>query len=457
MELLKTAAAAAISVALLAGCNDDSNTTTSTDVRVATYNLSFDRNSYEDLVEEMQITKAEQDALMTKWFAGELTDEELATTEKVIQIKNVAAIIQTERPAVLMMGEFNNDGLGENEEAIEGFKNNYLAVSQNGLGATSSEEDLLAPISFDYAESFSTNTGLLSEFDLDRSGTVALPGDAWGFGFYHGQYAFGLLSQYPIDTDNIRTFQTFKWKDMSGESNPTITNCDDENNPIPEGLACGDEWYTEAAWAAKPLSSKNHVDAPIIIPTASGDKTIHLLLSHPTPPVFDTVTENNKLLNSAEIKFWDDYISNADYIYDDQGIIGGLADDASFIIMGDLNADPENGDGYLESIQNLLSHQRVNTEATTGTYVPTSVGATECVDTGDCNENTYPERITSTFSLRVDHIIPSTELSVIGSGVFWPASYEDGRLLVNDERVGNYGDGKDLSSDHRLVWIDVAL
>lgn len=172
MELLKTAVAAAISVALLTGCNDDSNSTTDTtltDVRVATYNLSFDRNSYEDLVEEMQITKAEQDALMTKWFADELTDEELATTEKIIQIKNVAAIIQTERPAVLMMGEFNNDGLGEDQEAIDGFKNNYLAVSQNGLGATSSEEDSLAPISFDYSESFSTNTGLLSEFDLIES------------------------------------------------------------------------------------------------------------------------------------------------------------------------------------------------------------------------------------------------------------------------------------------------
>jgi len=460
MELLKTAVAAAISVALLAGCNDDNNSTTDTtltDVRVATYNLSFDRNSYEDLVEEMQITKAEQDALMTKWFANELSDEELATTEKIIQIRNVAAIIQTERPAVLMMGEFNNDGSGEDQEAIDGFKNNYLAVSQNGLGATSSEEDPLAPISFDYSESFSTNTGLLSEFDLDRSGSIALPGDAWGFGFYHGQYAFGLLSQYPIDTDNIRTFQTFKWKDMPGESNPTVTNCDDANNPIPEGLACGDEWYTAAAWTVKPLSSKNHVDAPIIIPTASGDKTIHLLLSHPTPPVFDTVTENNKLLNSAEIKFWDDYISNANYIYDDQGVTGGLADDASFIIMGDLNADPENGDGYLASIQDLLNHEQVNTDATTGTYVPTSVGASECVDTGDCSENTYPERITSTFSLRVDHIIPSTDISVTDSGVFWPASYEDGRLLVNDERVGSYGDGKDLSSDHRLVWIDVAL
>lgn len=460
MDFIKTIAAAAVSLALLTGCNDDSNTTeqtTNTSVRFGTYNLSFDRYSYEELVEELQITSTEQTALMTKWFSGDLTDDELETVEKVIQIKNVAAIIQSERPAVLMMAEFNNDGTGDDKDALTGFQTNYLSVSQNALGATSSEEQLLDPIEFGYSESFATNTGLLSDYDLDHNGSIELPSDAWGFGYYHGQYAFGLLSQYPIDTDNIRTFQTFKWKDMPGESNPTVTNCEDEANPIPEGLSCGDNWYTDEAWAEKPLSSKNHVDAPIIIPTANGDKTIHLLLSHPTPPVFDTVTENNKLLNSAEINFWNDYISNSDYIYDDNGVTGGLDEEASFVVMGDLNADPESGDGYLATIQTLISHERVNTTATTGTHVPTSLGASECVDNGDCDDTTYPERITSTFSLRVDYVIPSTDMEVNDSSVFWPASYENGRLLVNDERVGSSGTGKDLSSDHRLVWIDTNI
>ncbi|WP_019616941.1 endonuclease/exonuclease/phosphatase family protein [Psychromonas ossibalaenae] len=464
MKFLKTAAAAAISVALLAGCNDETTTITNpveptepTNVRFATYNLSFDRSTFEQLVAEMQITASEQEALMTKWFAGTLTDEELKVAEKVIQIRNVAAVIQTERPAVLMMGEFNNDGQGENQDAIKGFRLNYLAVPQNGLGTTSTEKKMLEPIQFAYAENFSTNTGLLSEFDLDRDGTVALPGDAWGFGFYHGQYAFGLLSQYPIDTANIRTFQDFKWKDMPGETNPTITNCEDENNPIPDGMKCGDEWYTAEAWAQKPLSSKNHVDAPILIPTEDGVKTVHLLLSHPTPPVFDTVTENNKLLNRAEIDFWNDYVANSDYIYDDAGVKGGLGLDASFVVMGDLNADPESGDGFLDSIQNLINHERVNVQATDGVYAPNSFGSTECVADGDCDYSTYPDRITSTFGLRVDHAIPSVDLNIIDSGVFWPATFEENRLLMNDDRVGKYGNGKDISSDHRLVWIDAEI
>ena len=464
MNFLKTAAAAAISIALLSGCNDETiinnpvePTPDSTNVRFGTYNLSFDRSSFEQLAAEMALTAPEQDELMDKWFDETLTEDELKVAEKVIQIRNVAAIIQTERPAVLMMGEFNNDGMGENQDAIKGFRLNYLAVPQNGLGTTSDEKKMLEPIQFAYFENFSTNTGLLSEFDLDRNGTVALPGDAWGFGFYHGQYAFGLLSQYPIDTDNIRTFQTFKWKDMPGETNPTITNCDDENNPIPEGMKCGDEWYTAEAWAEKPLSSKNHVDAPILIPTADGEKVVHLLLSHPTPPVFDTVTENNKLLNRAEIQFWSDYASNADYIYDDAGVKGGLGLDASFVVMGDLNADPENGDGFLDSIQNLMHHERVNVLATDGVYAPSSLGSTECVALGGCGDSTYPDRITSTFGLRVDHAIPSNDLNITDSGVFWPASFEDGYMLMNDERVGKWGNGKDISSDHRLVWIEAEL
>ncbi len=464
MKLLKTAAAAAISMALLSGCNDDTTiinpvepTPDATNVRFSTYNLSFDRSTFEELVKEMQITAPEQEVLMQGWFDETLTDAELKVAEKVIQIRNVAAIIQTERPAVLMMGEFNNDGIAENQDAIKGFRLNYLAVPQNGLGTTSDEKKMLKPIQFAYAENFSTNTGLLSDFDLDRDGKVALPGDAWGFGFYHGQYAFGLLSQYPIDTDNIRTFQNFKWKDMPGEVNPTITNCDDEKNPIPDGMKCGDEWYSAEAWAEKPLSSKNHVDAPILIPTATGEKVVHLLLSHPTPPVFDTVTENNKLLNRAEIDFWNDYVAGEDYIYDDAGKKGGLGLDDSFVVMGDLNADPENGDGFLDAIQDLMNHNRVNTLATDGVYAPSSFGSTECYALGFCKENTFPERVTSTFGLRVDHAIPSNDLNIIDSGVFWPATFEEGHMLMNDKRVGKWGNGKDISSDHRLVWIEAEL
>ena len=39
------------------------------------------------------------------------------------------------------------------------------------------------------------------------------------------------------------------------------------------------------------------------------------------------------------------------------------------------------------------------------------------------------------------------------SGVYWAASYEEGRKLFNDPRIGEKGSGKDVSSDHRMIWI----
>ena len=72
-------------------------------------------------------------------------------------------------------------------------------------------------------------------------------------------------------------------------------------------------------------------------------------------------------------------------------------------------------------------------------------------------DNPYPNRLTSNFGLQVDHAIPSHNLRIIDSGVYWPANGELGRLLVNDERIGKKGKGKDVSSDHRMVWIKATL
>ncbi|MCL1068714.1 endonuclease/exonuclease/phosphatase family protein [Shewanella olleyana] len=476
MKVLPTAAAFAVSALLLMGCNSNNDdfsqhtqpdviksTDAIKDVRIGAFNLSFDRNSFSDLVTEMSLNQAQQDALMRKWFDKSLTDEDKTLAEKVIQIRNVAAIIQTKRPAVLLMSEFNNDGIADDSQAIDNFQRNYLSVPQNALGATADKYKALEPIEFGFFENFATNTGLLSGYDLNHDGKIALPADAWGFGVYHGQYAFSLASQFPIDTDNIRTFQHFKWKDMPGETNPVISNCQDKKYPIPAGKACGDKWYSDAAWAEKPMSSKNHVDAPIIIPTANGDKVVHLLMSHPTPPFFDTVTENNKRLNRAEIKFWHDYISGSgSYIYDDQGQTGGINNEASFVILGDLNADPHSGDGYLDTIKDLMDSKQVNQDVTHGNKAPHSLGGPECFSTSECRKNNrdinYSANITSTSGLRLDHVIPSSDLNVSGSGVFWPTVSEQGHLMMKDPRVGKWGGGgKSVSSDHRLVWIDIKL
>lgn len=58
MKTIKTSLALLIGAALLTGCNDDDTKYVNvqpTEVKIATYNLSFDRATFEALVNEMQI------------------------------------------------------------------------------------------------------------------------------------------------------------------------------------------------------------------------------------------------------------------------------------------------------------------------------------------------------------------------------------------------------------------
>ncbi|EKO3911653.1 endonuclease/exonuclease/phosphatase family protein [Vibrio metschnikovii] len=449
-----TPTALLLSSALLLGCNQDIDTmaTPEKTLKIATYNLSFDRNTFAELVTEMQVEPAQQQALVEAYLAGKIDQKDKKLAQNIIQIRNVAAVIQHNRPDVLMMAEFNNDGTGEDTSALIGFQNNYLSVAQSRQGA-GGEPDL-EPIDYPFAKAYATNTGLLSEFDLDNNGQKGqLPGDAWGFGFYHGQYAFALLSKYPIDASQTRTFQHFKWKDMPNADIPTITICDGSQK-IPQGMVCGDPWYSDAEWQQVRLSSKNHVDAPIIIPTADGEQVIHLLMSHPTPPVFDP--GKNQQQNAAEVQFWHHYIQNQPYFYDDAGNTGGLANNEKFVIMGDLNLDPVAGDGLSEIMQALHADPLLNQKVTQGTLYPSSLGAAEFAAQRSLT-HPHPQRITSTFGLGVDYALPSANLTVIDSGVYWPASDQVGYRLMNDSRLGRYGDGKDVSSDHRLIWVEVKL
>src|SRR3546814_3782709 len=60
------------------------------------------------------------------------------------------------------------------------------------------------------------------------------------------------------------------------------------------------------------------------------------------------------------------------WLCDDAGRCGGLDPDARFVIAGDLNNDPTDGDGRHEAIVELLEHPRVLRHAT-----PRSEGAVE--------------------------------------------------------------------------------
>src|SRR5690606_9041607 len=107
------------------------------------------------------------------------------------------------------------------------------------------------------------------------------------------------------------------------------------------------------------------------VPIDVNGHELHLLVSHPTPPVFDGKEDRNGRRNFDEIRFWADYIQPhlSDYIYDDNGATGGLGAEKAFVIAGDLNASVESKDNVPGAIDQLLDHALVNANKT-----PTSKG-----------------------------------------------------------------------------------
>ncbi len=377
------------------GAENRKNPVRDSDTRFATFNASLNRFNAGDLINDL-------------------------STPLNSQAANVAETIQRTRPDVLLINEFDFDAGGV---AAQLFQDNYLSVSQMGA----------LPIHYPYRYVAASNTGVPSGFDLDNNSSVGGPGDAFGFGFFEGQFAFVVYSMHPIDTANIRTFQNFLWRDMPG-------------NLIPAGF------YDPAELDVFRLSSKNHVDLPIEI----GEETVHFLVSHPTPPVFDGPEDRNGTRNHDEIRFWADYVTGgatAAYIYDDGGTFGGLGEGDLFVIAGDQNADPFDGDSVAGAAQQLLDHPLVNTSIT-----PSSPGGPEqAVLQGGANASHLgdPAFDTADFSdsapgnLRVDYVLPSAQLELLDAEVFWPLSSDPLFRLV--------GTFPFPTSDHRLVWIDVEV
>ncbi len=371
-------------------------------VRFATFNASLNRSNAGDLGAELAVPGSAQPA-------------------------TIAEIIQRTRPDVLLINEFDFD-----PTAAEDFRDNYLEVSQNGA----------TPIEYPYLFIAPSNTGIPSGFDLDNSGGAGdfAPNDAFGFGFFPGQFGMVVYSMYPIDMDAVRTFQLFLWKDMPGANLP--------DDPATQEPA---DWYSAEELDVFRLSSKSHWDVPIMM----DNKVVHFLTSHPTPPVFDGPEDRNGTRNNDEIRFWADYIipSRSGYIYDDNGMPGGLPPGAMFVIAGDQNADPNDGDSSPGAAQQLLDHPLINTKVT-----PDSEGGPEqSALQGGANAThlSDPAFDTADFSdsapgnLRADYVLPRKNLQIQDAGVFWP--------LSSDPLFSLVGTFPFPSSDHRLVWIDVRV
>lgn len=337
--------------------------------------------------------------------AGDVADR-LASGDDA-QAKKIASVIQSVRPDILLVNELDFD---DQQRSVAGLR------EMLGRGDE--------PIEFAYHYAPPSNTGIDSEMDLDGDGVLGGPADAFGFGIYPGQYALAVLSRFPIKDASVRRFDKFLWADLP--------------DAVPPMLPDGSAFYDQATWSKLRLSSKSHIDVPIQIE----DRVLHLLASHPTPPVFDGPEDRNGLRNKDEILFWQHYIDGTlsleetpignTPIADNVGDAGNdqskptlaLEKNGSFVIAGDLNSDPDRGDSIRSGISRLLDHRRINDVR------PRHAG-------GDTTA-LFGER-----QIRVDYVLPSIDLRIQQSGVYWPTTGPQAEAVT--------------ASDHRLVWIDIAV
>ncbi len=324
------------------------------------------------------------------------------------QIKTVLAIINTVRPDILLLNDFDYD---------------YGSVALGLLAAQLEQSGLR------YAHKFALrpNSGMMTTLDLDGDHRTFGPGDAQGFGDFAGSQGMAILSRFPVLTTEVRDFSALLWKDLPGAKLPRQFD-----KPFP----------SDTAQAQQRLSSKGHWDVPVELPDGS---VLHLLASHPTPPVFDGPEDRNGLRNRDEIRFWSLYLDGAALAGFDARA------PASFVILGDLNADPNDGEGSHSAISNLLAHRLVQDP------LPVSRGGVDAsqrqagqnqkhttdpsLDTVDWDESRTPG------NMRVDYVLPSSDLTVSGAGVFWPAP--------DQERFELVGSDGQTGSHHRLVWVDI--
>jgi len=138
------------------------------------------------------------------------------------------------------------------------------------------------------------------------------------------------------------------------------------------------------------------------------------------------------------------------YIYDDAGRRGGLHFGRPFVVLGDLNSDPFDGDSTGNAARQLLRNPMVARRP-----VPSSDGGVEAAALQGRENNTHqsdPAFDTADFgdaapspgNLRVDYVLLSRQLRIKRAGVFWPTQQDPLAALV-------------AASDHRLVYVDVKL
>lgn len=262
-------------------------------------------------------------------------------------------------------------------------------------------------LGFDHSFALLPNSGMATGLDLDGNGRVGEARDAQGFGMFSGDSGMGLLSRWPIDASGVRDLSDLLWRDVPGAT-------------LPKGLP----WSDDIA-AIQRLSTTGHWIVPVLAPGGP----IDIMAFSATPPVFDGPEDRNGLRNRDELRLWTQVLD---------GAFGPVPRD--FIIAGNANLDPADGDGLRDAIRAFLADPRLTDPQ------PRSAGGLAAADrdqTGDPALDTADWPDGAPGNLRVDYVLPAADWSVTASGVHWPPPDDTGAALA------------EAAGPHRLVWVDL--
>lgn len=259
-----------------------------------------------------------------------------------------------------------------------------------GLVALTALSDRLAE-PYPHLFALRPNAGWPTGVDVDGDGRLAEAQDAHGYGRFPGEGGMALLSRLPIAADEVADFSDVLWRDLPGGRGAAVLS--------PEALEVL-RLPTMGLWRV-----------PVVLPSR---QRLQLFTLHAGPPVFDGPEDRNGIRNEDEIR---------QLLAQVEAWSGG-----PFAVMGTLNVDPEpgRGEGRRAVLSELLTHPSVQDPIP---LAPDGTAATTNWAEPD------PGR------LRVDYILPSTDLSVQAAGVHRTA----------DDPMA------ELASGHRLVWMDIWL
>ena len=318
--------------------------------------------------------------------------------------ESVARIVATVAPDVLLLTKFDHD---------------------HGLVALNAFADLVRAQGHDLPHLFAVrpNSGRQTGMDMIGDGRVNTPDDAQGYGAFAGVAGMALMSRLPVDHAEVRDFSAFLWRDLPGARLPQ---------------QAGQPFPSAQVFDVQRLSTTAHWEVPLILPDGG---VLRVLGWYASPPVFGGREGRNRLRNHDETMFW---------VYLLDGVLGMAPPQEPFVLMGDSNLDPYDGDGIHDAMRRLLAHPAVQDPA------PRSAGALAAHVAGDRPRRGDPALHTTEWTreggpgnLRVDYVLPSVGLPVLDAGVFWPEPGDPEHAML--------GDPADPPTRHRLVWVDIAL